>query len=118
MMNVMAREGYDVWTMDHDGYGYSGSSGNNSDIASGVEDLKAAMLVLAEGDRPDPDAHVRHFVGRHPRRSLRAGAAGQRRPAVALSAFTYKGTGAEEIARRREAHRRIPRQPRDGSATN
>ena len=27
MMNVMAREGYDVWTMDHDGYGYSGSLG-------------------------------------------------------------------------------------------
>ena len=43
LMNVMAREGYDVWTMDHDGYGYSGSSGNNSDIASGVEDLTAAM---------------------------------------------------------------------------
>ena len=46
LMNVMAREGYDVWTMDHDGYGYSGSSGNNSDIASGVEDLKAAMPVV------------------------------------------------------------------------
>ena len=39
LMNVMAREGYDVWTMDHDGYGYSGSSGNSSDIMSGVEDL-------------------------------------------------------------------------------
>ena len=37
-MNIFARHGYDVWTMDHDGYGHSGSSGNNSDIASGVED--------------------------------------------------------------------------------
>ena len=46
LMNVFAGYGYDVWTMDHDGYGYSGSSGNNSDIASGVEDLKAAMEVL------------------------------------------------------------------------
>jgi pimeloyl-ACP methyl ester carboxylesterase len=46
LMNVMARYGYDVWTMDHDGYGYSGSSGNNSDIASGVEDLKAAIPVV------------------------------------------------------------------------
>ena len=35
-MNVFARYGYDVWTMDHDGYGRSGSSGNNSDIASSV----------------------------------------------------------------------------------
>src|SRR6185436_10504849 len=48
LMNVMAREGYDVWTMDHDGYGHSGSSGNNSDIASGVEDLKAAMPVVTK----------------------------------------------------------------------
>src|SRR5262249_5297190 len=47
LMNVFARYGYDVWTMDHDGYGHSGSSGNNSDIASGVEDLKAAIPVVA-----------------------------------------------------------------------
>ena len=47
MMNVFARWGFDVWTMDHDGYGYSGSSGNNSDIASSVEDLKAAIPVVA-----------------------------------------------------------------------
>src|SRR6185369_12124920 len=40
LMNVLAGFGYDVWTMDHDGYGPSGSSGNNSDIASGVEDLR------------------------------------------------------------------------------
>ena len=39
LMNVMAREGYDVWTMDHDGYGHSASSGNNSDIASGVDQI-------------------------------------------------------------------------------
>ena len=45
-MNVFARYGFDVWTMDHDGYGMSGSSGNNSDIASGVEDLKAALPVV------------------------------------------------------------------------
>ena len=43
LMNVFARYGFDVWTMDHDGYGHSGSSGNNSDIASGVEDLRAAI---------------------------------------------------------------------------
>src|SRR5215471_15051350 len=47
LMNVLAGYGYDVWTMDHDGYGHSGSSGNNSDIASGVEDLTAAMPVVA-----------------------------------------------------------------------
>ena len=45
-MDVFARYGFDVWTVDHDGYGQSGSSGNNSDIASGVEDLGAAMSIL------------------------------------------------------------------------
>ena len=93
LMNVMARDGYDVWTMDHDGYGHSGSSGNNSDIASGVEDLKAAMPVVHEGNRPAEDAHVRHLVGRHPRRGLRPGAAGGVDRLI-LSAFTYKGEGA------------------------
>src|SRR5580658_6700630 len=48
MMNVFAGFGYDVWTMDHDGYGYSRSSGNNSDIASGVEDLKVAFPVIMQ----------------------------------------------------------------------
>ena len=38
MMNVYARLGYDVWTMDHEGYGKSSRTSGNSDIASGVED--------------------------------------------------------------------------------
>src|SRR6185503_3024764 len=56
-MNVLARAGYDVWTMDHDGYGHSGSSGNNSDIASGVEDLKAALPVVGE-EAGQPKVHM------------------------------------------------------------
>ena len=63
-MNVFARYGFDVWTMDHDGYGHSGSSGNNSDIASGVEDLKAAIPVVAAGDRPSQGAFLRLVVRR------------------------------------------------------
>src|SRR3954470_3468072 len=53
MMNVFAHYGFDVWTMDHDGYGRSGSSGDNSDIASGAEDVKAALpVVLKEPGQP------------------------------------------------------------------
>ena len=48
MMNVFARLGYDVWTMDHEGYGKSSRTSGNSDIASGVEDLKAAMPIVAK----------------------------------------------------------------------
>ncbi len=75
-MNVFARHGYDVWTMDHDGYGHSGSSGNNSDIASGVEDLKAAIPVVVQETGQQQDAFLRHLVGRDPRRRLCAGPAG------------------------------------------
>jgi alpha-beta hydrolase superfamily lysophospholipase len=59
LMNVFARYGYDVWTMDHDGYGHSGSSGNNSDIASSVDDLKSAMPVVTQ----ETGRSQAHFYG-------------------------------------------------------
>ena len=87
MMNAFARYGYDVWTMDHDGYGYSGSSGNNSDIASGVEDLKAAMDMLAQ----ETGRSKYHFYGESSG-SIRAGAFAQSAPErvdrLILTAFT------------------------------
>src|SRR4051794_39192964 len=99
-MNVFARYGYDVWTMDHDGYGYSGSSGNNSDIASGVEDLKAAMPVVIK----ETGQQKMHFYGTSSG-GIRAAAFAQAEPSrvdrLILTAFTYKGDGAAEIARRR-----------------
>ena len=115
LMNVFAGYGYDVWTMDHDGYGYSGSSGNNSDIASGVADLKAAMpLVLKETGRQKA-----HFYGTSSG-GIRAAAYAQAQPEIVdrllLCAFTYKGNGAAEIERRKkriEALRASPRRKRD-----
>ena len=53
MMDAFARYGFDVWTMDHEGYGRSSRTDGNSDIASGVEDLKAAMVVDRARNRPD-----------------------------------------------------------------
>jgi len=47
MMTVFARWGFDVWTMDHEGYGRSSRTEGNADVASGVEDLKAASEVVA-----------------------------------------------------------------------
>ena len=117
LMNVMAREGYDVWTMDHDGYGHSGSSGNNSDIASGVEDLKAAMPVITK----ETGLQKMHMYGTSSG-GIRAAAFAQAQPAsvdrLILSAFTYKGEGAEEIARRRkriDEFRANPRRKRDAA---
>jgi pimeloyl-ACP methyl ester carboxylesterase len=116
-MNVFARNGFDVWTMDHDGYGHSGSSGNNSDIMSGVEDLKAAMpVVLAETGRSKF-----HFFGESSG-SIRAAAFAQFVPErvdrLVLAASTYKGEGAEEIQRRRDRIgelRAHPRRKRDAA---
>ena len=100
-MNIMARAGYDVWTMDHDGYGLSGSSGNNSDIASSVEDLKAAMPVVMK----ETGQTKAHFYGTSSG-AIRAGAYAQAEPQhvdrLILAAFTYKGKGAAEIARRQK----------------
>ena len=101
LMNVFARYGFDVWTMDHDGYGRSGSSGNNSDIASGVEDLKAATDVVArESGQPRF-----HFCGGSSG-AIRAGAFAMARPdrvnRLALVAFTYKGTDSPTLKRRAE----------------
>ena len=100
-MNVFARYGFDVWTMDHDGYGYSGSSGNNSDIASGVEDLKAAIPMVQQ----QTGQTKLNFYGTSSG-GIRAAAYAQVQPErmnrMVLSAFTYKGTGAAEIARRQK----------------
>jgi alpha-beta hydrolase superfamily lysophospholipase len=101
LMNVLARYGFDVWTMDHDGYGLSGSSGNSSDIASGVEDLKAAMPVVLK----ETGGTKTHFFGTSSG-AIRAAAYAQAQPEhvdrLILSAFTYKGNGAAEIERRRK----------------
>lgn len=117
MMNVFARFGYDVWTMDHDGYGRSQSSGNSSDIASGVEDLKAAIPVVTK-----ETGHRRaHFYGTSSG-GIRAAAFAQAQPdsvdRLVLCAFTYKGNGAAEIERRRkriDALRASPRRKRDAA---
>ena len=47
-MDRFAQIGFDVWTMDHEGYGHSDRTSGNSDIASGVDDLKAAMAIVTQ----------------------------------------------------------------------
>ena len=46
LMKTFAGLGYDVWTMDHEGYGRSSHTEGYSYIADGVEDLKAAAPVV------------------------------------------------------------------------
>lgn len=46
-MDYFAERGFDVWTMDHEGYGHSDRTSGLSDIASGVEDLQCAMAIVS-----------------------------------------------------------------------
>jgi pimeloyl-ACP methyl ester carboxylesterase len=99
VMNTFARLGFDVWTMDHENYGRSGRTDSNSDIASGVEDLKAAMEVVTR----ETGQEKIHFFGESSG-ALRAGAFAMARPErvgrLVLAAFTYKGEGSSTLAQR------------------
>ncbi len=100
-MNVFAHYGFDVWTMDHEGYGKSDRTDGNSDIASGVEDLKAAVAVIAK-----QTGQTRyHFLGESSG-ALRAAAFATVEPDRAgrliLAAHTYTGKGSPTLAKRGE----------------
>jgi pimeloyl-ACP methyl ester carboxylesterase len=117
MMDVFARYGFDVWTMDHEGYGRSTVTSGNSDIASGVADLTAGLDVLQR----ETGRSKYHFFGESSG-AIRAGAFAQAKPdhveRLMLAAFTYKGNGAAEIKRRQDslaALRANPRRKRDAA---
>ncbi len=99
MMDAFARYGFDVWTMDHEGYGHSSRSAGNSDIKSGVEDLKLASEVVAR----ETGQTKAHYFGTSSG-AIRAGAFAQAQPdrvdRLVLSAFTYKGEGSPTLADR------------------
>jgi len=100
-MNVFARAGFDVWTMDHEGYGQSSRTEGNSDIASGVEDLKAAVDVIAHETGATRCAFMGESSG-----AIRAGAfaimARDRVDRLMLAAFTYTGKGSPTLSKRAE----------------
>jgi pimeloyl-ACP methyl ester carboxylesterase len=102
LMNVFARYGFDVWTMDHENYGRSSRTETNSDIASGVEDLRAAVDFMTR----ETGRSQYHFLGESSG-ALRAGAfamiAPERVGRLVLSAFTWTGRGSPTLTKRGEA---------------
>ena len=115
LMNVFARGGYDVWTLDHEGYGRSDRTDGNSDIASGVQDLVVATDLI---HRETGQTRV-HLLGESSG-AIRAAAFAQARPERAarlvLAAFTYTGAGSPTLAKRAEGtefYRTHSRRPRD-----
>ncbi len=99
VMNTFARLGFDVWTMDHENYGHSTRTESNSDIASGVEDLKAGIELVAK----ETGRQRVHLFGESSG-AIRAGAYAVVRPErvdrLILAAFTYKGDNSPTLTQR------------------
>lgn len=102
MMDHFAARGFDVWTMDHEGYGRSTRTGRYSDVSSGADDLAAGFRIVEQvtGERA-PDVYAQSGG------ALRAGVFAMREPdrvrRLILDGFTYTGENAPEIMRRRKA---------------
>ena len=101
LMDHFARRGYEVWTMDHEGYGHSDKTASNSDIQSGVDDLAAAMKVVANTGAPARLAFFGQSSG-----ALRAARFANQHPEhvekLALDAFVWTGAGAPTLEQRRK----------------
>ena len=114
LMDVFARDGFDVWTMDFEGYGRSSVTEGNSDIASGVADLRAGTDVVAR----ETGLRKAHFMGESSG-AIRAAAFAMAEPErvdrLVLEAFTYTGKGSPTLGKRAEqleyyrTHNRRPR---------
>ena len=101
LMDVLANYGFDVWTMDHEGYGRSDHTEGTSDIASGVEDLKAGTEVIKKETGMERYAFFGQSSG-----ALRAGAFANHCPErverLVLAALVWTGKNSPTLAKRSE----------------
>ena len=99
LMDKFASYGFDVWTLDHEGYGRSDSTDGNSPISEGVLDLKAGMEVVTRETGQTAAAFYGSSSG-----ALRAAAFAEAYPEhtskLILDAFVYTGEGAPTLIER------------------
>lgn len=100
-MDHFARLGYDVWTMDHEGYGHSDRTSNYSDIASGVDDLKVAVDVMKKTCGKSVATYFGQSSG-----ALRAAKFANTHPehvhSLIVSAIVWTGEGSRTLAERKK----------------
>jgi alpha-beta hydrolase superfamily lysophospholipase len=101
LMDRFAAYGFDVWTMDFEGYGRSSKSAGNSNVADGVEDLKAASEVVLR-ETGQESFHLYGESGGALRAGVFAMTEPQRIRRLVLSAFTWTGKGSETLTKRAE----------------
>jgi pimeloyl-ACP methyl ester carboxylesterase len=102
VMDHFAAAGWDVWTVDHEGYGRSGwTEGNNCNVATGARDLAAVIpfvLATAGVDRvrmfgtSSGALRASMYVAEHPQTVER----------LALSALVFTGQGSPTLEQRRQ----------------
>ena len=114
VMNVFARLGYDVWTVDFDNYGRSSRNNGSSNIANGADDLMTTTDLIARVT----GASTVHLFGESSgalRAALFASRAPERTGRIVLAAYTYTGAGSPTLANRAkdlafyQSHNRRPR---------
>lgn len=92
LMDKFAEYGFDVWTMDFEGYGRSSVGSGNSDIATGAENLQFAAEVM---QRETGQSRF-HLMGESSG-ALRSGSFAVAHPErverLILVSFTYTGEG-------------------------
>ena len=102
LMEHFAGLGFDVWTLDHEGYGRSSRTAGNSDIASGAEDLRAGVDVV-EGET----GLGRYAFYGSSSGALRAALFAERHPGyverLILDAFVWTGEGSPTLIKRAES---------------
>jgi len=101
MMDECAGFGFDVWTMDHEGYGRSTKTSSFSDISSGSDDLALAAKLVERETGIKKAAYYGQSSG-----SLRAALFAERHPEMvdrlALDATVWTGEGSPTLAERRK----------------
>ncbi|HEX2139014.1 MAG TPA: alpha/beta fold hydrolase [Woeseiaceae bacterium] len=101
MLDTCASFGFDVWTMDHEGYGRSSRTASFSDIPSGAEDLAIAAQLIEKETGVRKAAYYGQSSG-----SLRAALFAQQHPQhverLVLDAFVWTGEGSRTLAKRKE----------------
>lgn len=102
LMEHFAGLGFDVWTLDHEGYGHSSRTAGNSDIASGAEDLRAGVDVVEGETGLASYAFYGSSSG-----ALRAALFAERHPGyverLILDAFVWTGEGSPTLIKRAES---------------
>ena len=101
LMDKFATRGFDVWTMDHEGYGRSSRTDGNSNIAAGVADLKAGTAMVEKETGLNRFAFYGQSSGAL-RAAAFAAACPERASHLVLDAFVWTGEGAPTLIKRRE----------------